>query len=326
MTIEFKKEQITKVELNNKRPFVGYFAPNGELIGYNTLLGGGAHDSWRNPVSMAFLSFVSFLVEGTSIQELKEEALFPRMITDNEYPGIEEYVVRGYGINYDINYRSFEEFIESLNNRIKSIETSWQKYGKIESYTLFEYRMLLFFRNAYRNKRFFDSINRKITIKNPEEEKAKIKASYEGGKILDHILEENYRYNLKTELLSHLKDICVQYLGYDSLERFRPDGTYIDIPYKWEEYKKFDFFANPRVITSSYPNVNERYFEYLIRGWKVHQLPRYYYNERTGLYEKCDFYLYYQSDKEKRLGDEIASILDSIPIEEIDTYTKKLYK
>ena len=45
--------------------------------------------------------------------------------------------------------------------------------------------------------------------------------------------------------------------------------------------ESFDFKENPRVITSSYPNINERYYNYLLMDWAVHKIPRYYFNETT---------------------------------------------
>lgn len=122
---------------------------------------------------------------------------------------------------------------------------------------------------------------------------------------------------MKEELLSHLKDICVQYLGYDALERFSPDGSLIEVPDRYEDYDSY-FLDTPRVITSSYPN--ERYYNYLIMNWDVHSVPRYYYNLQTGLYEKDDFSMFYQSDAEQRLGEEIKSIRKLVPLDERKNY------
>lgn len=132
MTIEFKEEQITRREERTGEPFIGYFAPNGKLINYNVALGGNYHDAWRNPVSLAFLAYVSYIIKGTSIEGLKKRALNPNMVTNNQYPGIGEYVIRGYGINYDFNYYDFDCFLETLYNRISSIEDSLHTYGTID--------------------------------------------------------------------------------------------------------------------------------------------------------------------------------------------------
>ncbi len=319
MSIEFKEAQITKREKRTREPFIGYFSPNGKLINYNVLLGGNYHVDWCNPVSLAFLSWISYIIEGTSIEKLKERALFPDMVTKNQYPGIDEYVIRGYGINYEINYESFDFFIKTLYKRISDIEEIWHTYGRIEEYTEFEYQLLLFFKNAYRDKKFFDTIQRKISIKNPNIVKKKLKYKYRNCILSDGEVESFYRDYLKEELLSHLKDICVQYLGYDSLEKFKPNGVVIKVPSRYEDYD-FDFLTSPRIITSSYPNVNERYYNYLLMDWAVHRLPRYYYNERTGLYEKSNFSMFYQSETEQKLEKEIRSIKKLVPLEERKRY------
>lgn len=124
---------------------------------------------------------------------------------------------------------------------------------------------------------------------------------------------------MKEELLSYFKDICVQYLGYDSLERFKTNGDNLNIP-SFGEYYNFDFLANPRIITSSYPNINERYYNYLLMDWVVHRLPRYNYNEETGLYEKSAFSMIYQSETEQKLEQEIQSIKKNVPIKERKKY------
>lgn len=313
MTIEFKEEQITKSEKRTGEPFIGYFSPNGKLINYNVLLGGNYHDAWRNPVSLCFLSYISYIIKDTSIKDLKKWALFPDMVTNNQYPGIDEYVIRGYGVNYEFNYDNFDRFLKKLNDRITSFEDKKREYGNIGDYNEFQYKLLLFFKKAYKNKNFFDTIQRKIYIEHPEITKEKLRNKYDD--FSDWKLESFYRDYLKKDLLSHLKDICVQYLGYDSLERFKPNGEVIKVPYRYEDYN-FDFLANPRVITSSYPNVNERYYKYLVMGWAVHRVPRYYYNEQTEKFEKSDFSTFYQSETEHELEQEIKSIKKLVPLKE----------
>lgn len=319
MSIEFKEEQIASREERMRKPYVGYFAPNGKLIDYNILLGGNYHDAWQNPVSWAFLSWVSYIVKGSSIEDLKEWAIFPDMITNNQYPGIDEFVIRGYGADYDFSYYNIDYFLETLYERIDEIEDTWHTLGSIEDYTAFEYQLLLFFRNAYKNKNFFDTIQRKISIENPDVVKEKLKYKYRNCSFIDRELESIYRDYLKRELLSYFKDICVQYLGYDSLEKFKPNGTAIKVPYEYQDYD-FDFLANPRVITSSYPNINEKYYNYLLMDWSVHRLPKYYYNEKDGLYEKSDFTALYQSETEQKLEQEIQSIKKLVPLKERKKY------
>ncbi len=325
MTIEFKEEQIFKREQRQRETYIGYFAPDGKLIDYNILLCGEGHGDWANPVSWAFLSWISYIIKDTSIEELKKWKIDNNIIINNQYLGIDELVKRGYGIDYDFNYETIEQFLETLNDRITHIEDLYnaaKKYSTdefvynydyfVDDYKKFEYKLLLFFRNAYKNGKFFESIQRKITIENPKVVQNRLKQLYSEYHYME--IEQVYREYLIRELLSYFKDICVQYLGYDSIERFKPDGSKIKNPY--EDYE-FNFLANPRVITSSYLNINERYYNYLLMNWEVHRLPRYNYNEKTGIYEKESTFLnYYQSENEQKLEQEIESIKRLVPIKE----------
>ncbi len=316
MTIEFKREQIKDREEITREPFIGYFAPNGELINYNILFGGNYHDAWRNPVSTAFLSFVSYIIKGTSIEKLKERTIFANMVENNQYLGIREYVKRGYEIEYDFEYKSFDIFLKGLN---EYIEREYHNHTNLSGYEKFEYNLLLFFQNAYKNRRFFDAIQRKITIEDPNVVQERLRYRYRNCDFSDYEIEEVYLEHLANELMAYFKDICVQYLGYDSLERFKPDGAEIKIPKRYTEYS-FDFLKNPRVITSSYPNINERYYNYLLMDWTIHKLPRYNYNENTGIYEQSNFDLFYQSETEQKLEEEIKSIKRLVPLKERPKY------
>ena len=77
MTLDFYQKEIEKEEGWSGEPYVGYFAPNGKLIHYNILFGGRHHDDWRNPVSLAFLKYISFIsddytMDGFFAKYLKE--------------------------------------------------------------------------------------------------------------------------------------------------------------------------------------------------------------------------------------------------------------
>ena len=52
-------------------------------------------------------------------------------------------------------------------------------------------------------------------------------------------------------------------------------------------------------------------------NWNIHRLPRYMFNEKTGIYEKDKDYLnYYFNDKEKIYEEEIKSIKKLVPLKE----------
>lgn len=316
MTIEFKQKQIEKKEERIRKPYVGYFSPSGELIDFNQLFGRRGHGEWKNPVSQSFLAWVSYIVTGEFIESYRNSSLgkhFPKDIENNEYPNIKEFVIRGYNSS-NWNECNIDLFIKALNDKVNHLKKVYETVGSLKGFNEFEYCLLLFFKNAYRDKNFFEAINRKIVVSNPsiiKEELEKIYSSTENTNINPY-----YCNHLKMELMSYFKDICVQYLGYDSLEEFKPNGSVIKIPSLYEEFN-FDFLANPRIISSSYPNINERFYNYLLMDWAVHRLPRYNYNEKTGIYEQePEYWLIYQSETEQKLEKEIQSIRRLVPINE----------
>ena len=314
MTVEFKEEEIVGEERFHRQPYAGYFAPNGDLVDFNEMFGGRGHDDWQNIVSQTFLFFVSYAIKGTSIERLKRERsnLVSKDYIENvKYPGLDEYVIRGLGIWLNYNLDDFDTFLEKLDTLIKNNKPSVYS----DEYFKFRYQLLLFFKNAYANKSFFETVGRKIEVSSRE-----VFASEHPWLDTKDIrrTENLYRENIMLELMKYFKDIAVMYLGYDSIERFKPDGKAVEIP-SWNEGHKFNE-PRPRIITSSYPNINERYYNYLLMDWDVHRLPNYIFNEKTGLYEKSDFNLFYQSETEENLGKEIQSIKKLVPLKERQKY------
>lgn len=168
---------------------------------------------------------------------------------------------------------------------------------------------------------FFEAIDREIKIDNPEYIFNKFYKGYEKDMYCADRMVDIY---IKEIILKdHFKDICVQYLGYDSLERFSPNGRRIKVPHReWLITKgPTNFQKTPRIITSSAPNPKERFYNYLLMDWDVHILPRYMFNEQTGMYEKEPEYLgFHYSDKEEILAKEIASIKKLVPLEDRPKY------
>lgn len=312
MTVEFKKEQIVKKEQYKRKPYIGYFSPNGELIDFNILFGESGHDCWKNIVSSTFLGFVSYAIVGTSVQELKSDEddseIIKNYIKDLTYPGIDEYVIRGLGKWPDMNLYNFNTFLNYLNTCLEQDKLNYYS----NEYDKFKYELLLFFKNAYKNKTFFDTIGRKIEVVS--------KQDYISNKCFqnlnDEAKEDFYIYYLKKELMQYFKDIAVMYLGYDSLETFKPNGEFIEIQ-PWYEKYEFDFEKNPRIITSSYPNTNERYYNYLLMDWCIHKIPRFFYNEQTEKYEPGpDYYRFHQNENEEILEKEIQAIKKLTPLKD----------
>jgi len=316
MTVDFYDKQIIEKEKITRQPYIGFFAPEGTLIDFNMRLGANTHTSYYNPVSYAFCDYVSYIVPGISIKNYKRTStakMFPNTVSRNEYIGIDNLVVRGCFIDYQgWNIVDIEFFLKNLNSAVHSFEAS--DINSFSDYEKFKYRILKFFQRAYQNKRFFESIGRDIWIEDPEVVKKRIKEEYRNCNLRESELEGIYLRNLRIQLLAHFKDICVQYLGYDSLERFNSKNLQeISIPDKREDYN-FDFFHNPRIITTSCFNPNERYFNWLIRDYVVHQLPKYNYNELTRIYEPVlNMEPYHISHSEEIYGKEIASIRKLVP-------------
>ena len=71
MTVEYFEPEMDEIEERNYIPFVGYINPRGQLIDYTTLIGYQTHYSTKNPASMMFLQFVSYVIKGFSPNELK---------------------------------------------------------------------------------------------------------------------------------------------------------------------------------------------------------------------------------------------------------------
>lgn len=290
MTIQFEEQKITSKEKITRKPFVGYFSPNGELIE----LGEDNHKDLNSSIENTFLSFITFVTD--------DELL-------NEYRGINDIFMREYNYSYDYNTLDIDSFLSRLNNHIKYIKNSNNSNNFLVQEL--EYKLMQFFLKAYKNKSFFDTIGKKIVVENRETVRNTIKSRILN--IDDNSLQILSFNHLKKELLSYFKDICVEYLRYDSIERFDINRKLIKIPESNHNY----FLENPRIITSSYPNINERFFNYLIMDWHIRRVSRFRYNEITEKFEEEDSSsLYYQSDSEEMLAEEIKSIKRKVPIKE----------
>ena len=322
MTLEFKEWDMSFYENKGSTPLMGYFEPMGEFISFSTLLDVPCHDGDDTiPPAYEFLNWVSYIIKGT---DYKTFGYFNNR-DYLKYPGMKEVVKRGYEYQYGYNTCSLDEFKQKLDIEIEKLKTAIIKNsGKKDEYSLFnqwKYNLLLFFKNAYSKKPFFEAIDRQIKIDSPEYIFKKFYKGYEKDMYSAEGMVDIY---IKEIILKdHFKDVCVQYLGYDSLERFAPDGRRIRVPQR--EWLVSDgptnFQKTPRIITSSSPNPNERFFNYLLMNWGIHILPRYMFNKQTGKYEKVPEYLnFHYSDKEERLGKEIKSIKRLVPLEERPKY------
>lgn len=323
MTLEFKENEMSFIENNGSVPLMGYFAPNGEFINFSTLLDVPCHDGDDTiPPAYEFLDWVSYIIKGTDYKTFGN-------INNREYlkyPGMQEVVKRGYEYQYGYNTCSLDKFKEELDMELEKLrEEIIKNSGKKDKYSLFDqwrYNLLLFFQNAYFKKPFFEAINRQIKVDNPND----IFKKFDNGSemCIGSNYSWGYGYYIKKMILKdHFKDICVQYLGYDSLERFSPNGKIIK-PTRREclfTNGPTKFQKTPRVITSSVSNPNERFYNYLLMNWNVHILPRYIFNEQTGIYEKEPECLnFHYRDEERIFEEEIKSIKRLVPLEDRPKY------
>ena len=194
MTIEFLGEQFDKYERCNNKPFIGYFTPEGKLVDYNTSLG-GSHSEFGNIVSWTFLLWIkqSDAFRDLGFQDLK--------------------------INAKLSLE---------NGKIKNADIANDNYYISSNLVLLQKDLIKFLKNAETDQEFIYSIKKRI-----DESKIPIYVknnkqipSYcgPGGAESIYEIESAFgRYNTK-ELLLFLKDICIQYLGYDSIEQFTPSG------------------------------------------------------------------------------------------------------
>ena len=140
-------------------------------------------------------------------------------------------------------------------------------------------------------------------------EKEIIKKQYSKCSLSESELGGLYLRNLRIQLFSYMKDICIQFLGYDALERFNAISlAEIAIPDKNEEYN-FDFLGNPRIITTACFNPNEKYFNWQIMDYQIQNVPKYNYNTLTRTFEEVpDISTFHQRHSEEIYGQEIACI------------------
>ncbi len=314
MSIEFQNEEIINWEKRNRKPYIGYFNPSGKLINYNIKIGGEHHETWDNPVSWTYLWFVSYIIKDTNCDNLRK--INDELYQLGKHPNIKEEVIRGFSPDADINsYLNIRHFLDTLNDKKKKTASKVKNYSvyqflydeddeRAHDYTRFELDILDFLEKAYSNNEFFNAINRKIMVKKRMNEKN-----------ID-IDKAHYQYQkyVIEELMSHFKDIAVQYLCYDSIERFTTDNQGIN----YNTIKDYDPYvlAIPRKITTSCLTPNERFYNYLAMDWEINVLPRYFFNKETSRFETHNILNYYETEKEKVLKKELQSLKRSVPLNE----------
>ena len=329
MSLEYKEREILMKE-SDGRPLIGYINPYGNIINLSRLVGEPGHGNWRNPVTPIIMHYMSFVILNTNVKELKklgkELGLGNKFYDNNFYPGFKEIVKRGAEFGREINFESYNYFKEDLNTRFEKeiermnffisfyVKNNFEDFYKRDVYEKLAYDLICLFQKTYSNDDFFNSIGMVPKVLDKSTVLDKYKGRYEDG-------DKLYYGYLTVQLMSYMKDICIQYLGYHSLERAIPNADLNIHNNIFECSNGYTFADNPRTITTSEPNVNDTFYNWLLMDWEIQQVPRYYWNENEKCFElESEILKYYETEKEKILGKEIASIKRLVPLKERPKY------
>lgn len=314
MTIPYKDEDIKRIDEHNEKgePYIGFISPKGDMIDFSLQVGEPGHNNWHNQVSQNFLDFVSFEVKGDSIEKYKNSE---KTYENNKYEGFDNVVLRG--MHGNINKDSYDRFINILNRvtekiKAKSGENPWNELN---------YKLMELLQRCYSRKDFFYSLGTIISVTSEDT----LKKLYATD--LAKMNEEERQRFLHTfrveDLVFYLKDIMVKYLHYDSIERLRPSS---DVPIYAEMSKDscgYDELLPPKVIFTSCPTPNERLYNWAINDWVIQRVPRMVWNKDEQRFVTDNSIIsFYQSEREERLGKEIASIKKLVPKEERYKYQR----
>lgn len=314
MIIEYKEDEILKKEKwNYNKPLIGYINPYGQILDYSMLIGPYGHDNWRNPATPIFLSFVSFVVKNYKVDNFlnfdKEETLYKK----NKYEGFDDVVKRGIGYDYYANHDTYDEFLQQLNNSVNEeeeiLKTTIEYGGSLRScnvYKILSYDLVKLFEKLYSNGDFFESLGRVIYAENQEEVLNKYNMNITSN---IHERDKFYHNYLIVQLMSYMKDICVQYLGYDSIERAWRIGDLNRVNNIYTASNGYKYSNNPRIIVTSEKNINERFYNWLLMDWTIQQIPKKIWDDKNKKFiDEYYIFNYTYNEKEEILGKEIESI------------------
>lgn len=271
-----------------------------------------------------FLYFISFVINGFDPEELifpwdEDSPLYEKNKTD----GYDYVIKRGYSYYEYCNHCSYAEFLEELNSFyesrqgfIKNHLNLRQEVGGKHVYQILLNDLMTFFKNAYQYNDFFRTVGITPQVQSKEDYLKIHHKEFEKKRKLESNIMRKYSDNdfyfkyQEAQLMSYFKDFMVRYMRYDSIER--------RLKLNPNEPKMF------KVITTSCPNPNERFYNWLLKDWIVQRVPRMYLNEQEKRFVSENPVIdYYQTDKEIILGEEIASIKRLVPIQNREEYFRK---
>ena len=303
---EFIFDQIKAQELASGTLFLGYFSPNGILYDFNTDLGIENHYSITNPVPLTYLKYISFI-----ISDLTKDSEYAKFLSESNPEkfkelideSVNELVFRGYDSYYTGTVQSFDKFYTSLNDELNTCEEKI-KSGNGSKFDRFKLDLLRFFSNAYRDGSFIKSTGLTIRMDDLSLIKKELLENTELDGFDSNDINELIERRVSKEMLTFFKDLCIRYLGYDSIERYNKEGEKIKIPGNPALYDDH-FFASPRVITTSHVDIYERYYNYILMDWYIQKVPKYVFNENTGLFELDNGLNPFIEQKEEGLKEEL---------------------
>lgn len=285
MTLEYKEQEILMKECLNGAPLIGYINPYGKILDFSTLKAEyNGHDSIVNPVTPLFIKYISYIVRD-DINDVNKC-----------------YTKRGYESYSFYDNDTFDEFMEELQSELSlmrsdinlSVRTG-TKLNWIYGSQILKYDLLKLFDKLYSNEDFFDSLGRKIYADNMDIVWEKYKKKFNFKEWQE--LEEKYKYYFENylvmQLMSYFKDICVQYLGYDSIERAWPIDDLNVVNNLYSASNGYTFLQNPRIITTSTSNPNERFYNWLLMDWTIQRVPKKIWDDKNKKFVDEDYIFNY---------------------------------
>lgn len=196
-------------------------------------------------------------------------------------------------------YRMSEKYLKSEKERnlkrlleLKQIALDELEYFSLEKQQL-EIDIYNFFINCYSAKTFFDGVGN-VDICKCEREffetEYKNKNIYRVG---SWDFDTEYQLYKDKILAETIKKVLIQYLGYHAIERVT------------------------KTITTSSFTIYRDFYNYILNGYAIYQLPKMIYDEVEKMYSS---YTLFPTDSELRLKDELQAILKFTPIEERARY------
>ena len=263
--------EYTKYNFEHPR-FIGYLNEKGQPLDYSCPLGLGGHD---NNKLTAFFFF------------------FFRMPSYNYWI---QYTEGKNVINTHVEQEIAKEMIEYFRKRIQNRKV-YDNWLNEDVNSRFNYDLEVFFYNCYQGGTFMDGFGQNCMILNEEEYYEKYcegrplylrkinETEKEYNERKNRFFRYDYHWYKKNLMLDWYKTVIVQYMHYHLIERCQ------------------------KGITTSTLRPYETFYNYLLNGFTIHQIPIMIYDS-----EKNQYICYKQNpllipDSEIRLKDEIESII-----------------